>query len=359
MTLNKTKIASAVVLASTLVSAPTFAQELSEVEVTVGGFTRVDYSNGDRYSDRQGEDQLGISRAALAVTAKHENVTGVFVAGTEVLTNDNETTDGNIDIKDAYLVLEKVGGSPVTFSVGAQPLLYGLKPNGYPFDHSLQESIEYGAQGAFAVANQFGPSLIAYADAGDFNFRGGFFDLTPYVSEETDPEAEGASLVDSFFFQVKGENVGNTGLYGVLGYEQLFVTEENDAEQIYSIGLGWKNAAFDISVEYIELENAVVTRNDLISSFLETGIDAEATGDDENYIVIETSYKPTEDVNLYVDYAEASEVLEATTVRVGIDYWTSKHLKLTAEYAQDDLDNVADGEEDSVSSIDFRITLEY
>ena len=357
MTLNKTKIASAIVLASTFVSVSTFAQEISEVEVSVGGFTRIDYGNGDRYPESQGEDQLGVSRAAVVVSAKHENVEGVFVAGTEILSNDDPNTDGNIDIKDAFLVLKEVGGSPVTFSVGAQPLLFGLKPNGYPSDHSLQPSVEYGAGGAFPVANQAGPSIIAYASSGDFTFRGGVFELSPYTT--TIPDEDGSTITDNFFFQVKGENVGNTGLYGVLGYESVFVTPENDGEQIYTIGLGWKNDVFDVSLEYIELEAATAFDRSVVVPIIEGLGDGELDGDDENYLIFETSVKASEDLSFYFDYAEASELLELTTVRVGVDYWTSKYVKLSAEYAQDEFDNVAPGLQDDFSSVDFRITLEY
>jgi hypothetical protein len=55
-----------------------------EIDLSIGGFIRADYGNGDHYPDSQGNDRLGVTKAALAVTSTYQNVKGVFVIGTEV-----------------------------------------------------------------------------------------------------------------------------------------------------------------------------------------------------------------------------------------------------------------------------------
>lgn len=119
------------------------------VVVGVGGFIHADYDTGDRFSNLVGKDVLGISNAALAITPTTEGIKGVFVIGTTALTDGNINPDhnGQVGIKDAYIIVgynKEVGFS---FSAGAQPLLFGLKPNGYPGDSSLQGNIDYDAAG--------------------------------------------------------------------------------------------------------------------------------------------------------------------------------------------------------------------
>ncbi len=342
MWISKKSLSSAVIIASTLVSVNSFAQD-DTVEVKVGGFIRADYGDGDRYSEEQGEDRLGVSKAALAAQSTYKNVTGVLVFGTEILTDGDDNADGNVDVKDAFIVLNNVGDSVVSFSVGAQPLLFGLKPEGYPGDHSIQASIEYGAGGLFAVANQAGPSIISWADFGDFTLRGGVFDLNSNYDDVTFAEFgdDGPSVSDNFFLQLRGTNIGGTGIYGVIGAESVFVDPQNDGETITTIGLGWSNSVIDVSAEYVQLDETIIQAG---------GFDID---DDETYLILEASVKATDKLSFYADYSEADEV-EFETIRVGVDYLYNKFTVFSAEYSQDEFDGG-----DDIDSIDFRIALKY
>lgn len=257
----------------------------------------------------------------------------------------DDQNDGNIDIKDAFIVFKNLGDSQVNISVGAQPLLFGLKPAGYPGDHSLQASIEYGAGGLLQVSNQAGPAIIASADVGDVNIRGGFFEMAPYtVSEDED----GASLTDSFFIQAKSDNLAETGIYAVAGLERLFLNEDNDGELIITLGAGWKNEQFDVSVEYFSLDDGAAYKNFFALS------DDIAT-EDETYWVIETSLQANEALKLYADYSQATEI-EFSTYRLGLNYQYNRYVVFSAEYAKDELDSEFDVDADS---FDFRVELSY
>ena len=324
---------------------------LEEVETKVGGFIRADYGYGDRYPVSQGEDRLGVSKAALAVNTNYDGVKGVLVFGTEITTEEDATTDGDVDVKDAFIVLENIGNSGINFSVGAQPLLFGLKPNGYPGDRSLQGSLEYGAQGLFAVSMQAGPSVIFNADLiNGVNLRAGVFDRNSY-----DPDIEiedGASLIDSGFVQISLTDLFGTGIYGVVGGESLFLDLENDAEGIVTLGLGWTNDWFDFSTEVVGLQDTII-ENQLENSRGLT-LDLE---EDEIYTIVEASIKPTKSTQLYADYSSARE-LELDTTRVGLHYNMNKHTLLTAEFSRD---GFGEGEiqDEDITSVDFRIELSY
>lgn len=308
---------------------------VEELDISIGGFIRADYGNGDRYPENQGEDRLGITRAALAATATYENVKGVFVVGTEVTSEADANTDGNVDIKDAFIVISELGGSPFNLSVGAQPLLFGLKPNGYPADHTIQASVEYGAGGGLAVANQAGPSIIVDANFGAVNIRGGFFDVDSETSVTLSDN--GSALTDNFFVQAYFSDIAGSGVYGVAGVETIYVDEVNDAESITSIGLGWKNDVFDLSAEYITLDETI-----------------NGTVDEETYTVVEAAFKVTKALNFYFDYSTA-DVAEFDTIRTGLNYDYNKHTVFTIEYSQDNFELSAN----DVDSVDLRIAINF
>jgi hypothetical protein len=326
-----------------VVSPPPLEQagESGKIYVSVGGFIRADAGFGDRYGDAHEDDSLSISRAAMAVTAKYQNVEGVFVLGTELSTRNKNDEDGNIDIKDAFIVVKDFGMNGFDLSVGAQPLLFGLKPNGYPSDHSLRGSIEYGGAGAFAVAEQAGPSIIGnweYAEGSSLRF--GFFDQRDYLNSSTVPayeSDEGSAINDNFFIQWRSNDLFDSGVYASLGYELRYVGDTvNDSEDISFIGLGWKNGAIDFSLEFVDLDKAF-----------------NGTADDESYFIAESSWQATEKMSLYLDYAQADE-LDVETYRFGLDYDYNQHTKFSVEFTHDDLAHLEDE-----SSVDFRMTLSY
>lgn len=304
------------------------------MDISVGGFIRVDAGAGDRYGDATGEDRLGVSKAAVAVTAKSGPIKGVFVLGTELTTEQDETTDGDIDTKDAFIV---VGGDIFNVSAGAQPLLFGLKPAGYPGDHSIQASVEYGAGGTLATSNQAGPSIIANLSL----FQGGSLRLGVFDSQDYTPAGDvedatdGSSLGDNGFIQFRADDIGGTGIYGVLGYESRYVGDAVDSsEPIATAGIGWKNSVVDVSAEWFSLDQMI------------TG-----TADDEEYLVIESAFTIGDWV-VYLDYSEA-DIQEIETIIAGLNYHYSKHFTFTVEISQDEIVGVES------ESVDLRLTLNY
>ena len=305
----------------------------NSLKVDINGFLRVDYSNGDRYPEAEGEDRLGVSKAALAVTAKGDDVEAVFVVGTELFTVDGGSDDGNVDIKDAFIVLHNVFVPGGKLKFGAQPLLFGLKPNGYPGDRSLQGSIEYGAGGAVAVSNQAGPAVIANIPFNkNFTLDFGLFDgSSPGAPTDTD----GSSITNNFFVQLRVNDLD--GLYAVAGYESVFLPTTRDNSAILDVGIGYKMGDFDASLEWISLES-----------------DITGTVEDEAYIVAEFSYTLPNKSMVYFDHSSASE-LDVNAMRLGIHHMHGKHVKLSAEISDESSDNPAL----ESSSVDFRIELTY
>lgn len=317
-------------------SAVVFSEDMSiPMDVDIGGFIRGDIGFGDRYTEAAGEDRIGVSKAALVTVAKSGDVKGVFVIGTEVTSELLGTTNGNVDIKDAFIVW---GDDKLNFSLGAQPLLFGLKPEGYPGDHSIQASVEYGAGGAFAVSNQAGPSAIVnWSYNEDNSLRAGVFDSKSYAPAGFLQDAEdGSSLVDNVVLQWRSSNIASSGVYAVIGLESVYVGGNvNDTGNVSTLGVGWKNSQIDLSFEYFALDDIV-----------------QGTVEDEQFLVIEAMYIADEKWKLYLDYSEA-DILEIETVRLGLNYDYSHNLMLSAEMAQDDVAG------ESVDSFDFRLTLSY
>jgi hypothetical protein len=311
----------------------------SKPKITFGGFIRGDYGSGERYPEARGEDQLGVSKAAFAATAQYEDIKGVFVVGTERLTDGGASNDGNVDIKDAFIVIGADKTQGFTFSVGAQALLFGLKPNGYPGDRSLQPSLEYGGGGGFAVSNQAGPSLIGtFHFNQDASLRFGAFDLDADNTTNL-PPTDGSKLSDNLFVQLRLGNLFNSGMYATVGAEQLYVGgATNDSKTIAAAGIGIKQGMFDASIELTNLENSIV-----------------GTTDDEQYVVAELTYEPNSQWLIYTDYAQAKEI-DTDTLRIGTHHQYNKYLTFSGEYSKDmiDLPGASD-----VDSVDFRITVSF
>jgi hypothetical protein len=308
--------------------------------VSIGGFIRAEYGAGDRYPEARGEDRLGVSKAALAVTAEREDIRGVFVAGTERLTDGNPDNNGDIDIKDVFIVIGANQERGWSGSFGVQPLLIGLKPNGYPGDRSLQPSIEYGGAGAFAVSNQAGPSLIGtYKFNPTMSLRFGAFDLDADNTGSAIPPDEGSKLIDNLFVQWRGDQLFGSPLYASVSLERIYVGGfVDDSQTIATAGVGYRSGMFDVSLELIRLDQEIV-----------------GAADDESYVVAEFTFNPNERWTAYADVAQADE-LDAMTYRVGAVYQLRKFLSLSLELSNDDFDTPGF---DDADSVDLRLTFTY
>lgn len=311
---------------------PALAQStmsISNVPLTLGwsGFIRADYGDGSRYPVADGEDVLGISKSFLVLTANTEDIQAVLDFGASVLTdaNVNPNDNGQVGVKDAFIVIGAGKATGFSFSAGAQPLLFGLKPNGYPGDSSLVPNIDYGVDGAFAVSQQAGPSLIGdYKFTPDESLHFGAFDLAQSnaISGFT-LATNGSKLKDNLFLLWRGNHLLNTGAYATAGAERTYVGsaggEVVDRDRpIFSAGVGFKQGPVDVSVEYIHLDSAIVNT---------------ATG--ERYIRAAASVQPADQWIVYADYSNGHE-LGASTYRIGASWQFRTHLAFTVEYAKDD-----------------------
>jgi hypothetical protein len=322
-------LASAAALADTKVSVDDVP-----VNLAFSGFIRADYGNGDRYSAADGEDRLGVTKALLLLSASTEDIQAILDFGGTALTDSNVAPangGNNVGIKDAFIVIGAGKATGFSFSAGAQPLLFGLKPNGYPSDSSLQTNIDYGADGAFAVSQQAGPALIGtYGFTPDVSVRFGAFDLAESNAvNATTPATNGSKLKDNLFVLLRGNNLGGTGVYGTVGAERIYVGASgalvglssgpvvDTGKAIYSAGIGLKQSIFDVSVEYIHLDAAIVN-----------------TQSDEHYIRAHAQVTPVTGWTAYADYSNGHE-LGASTYRIGGNWQFRRHLALTVEYSKD------------------------
>jgi len=302
------------------------------ISLDFSGFIRADYGNGDRYAVADGEDRLGFTKSLLLLSAKTEDIEAILDFGATALTDSSlAPNNGNVGVKDAFIVIGAGKTTGFTFSAGAQPLLFGLKPNGYPGDSSLQPNIDYGSDGGFAVSQQAGPSLIGvYKFTPDVSLRFGAFDLVENNALNGFTTAtNGSKLKDNLFILARGANLGGTGVYATAGAERIYVgaagallglpgSQVVDASKnIFSAGIGWTQSIFDVSVEYIHLDAAIVD-----------------TQSDEHYIRACASVKPAPGWTAYVDYSNGHE-LGASTYRIGGNWQFRRHLGLTVEYSKD------------------------
>lgn len=335
-------------LTALLFSGSVLADGHSKGEVTPFGYVNVEYGAGSRYDNTtkvEGEDRIGAQQYNTGAIAKYENMTFFGAIGGTGLSNDNNA-DGAITITDAFIMLDNIKGSNFSLSMGLQPLLFGLKPNGFPGDHTLQASVEYGGGGGFNASQQAEGSIIGhYAINDSMKLSVGLFD-----EDENDNDVaanKGSSLIDNYFVSLRATNVANTGLYGFLGYENRYVgavgtTNIDSSKPIIDVGVGYKMGMFDFSLEYISLDQ------DLVNS-----TQGSALTSDESYIVAELMVN-WEDCGFYVDYGNAAEA-ETTTIRVGMTHKFHKHLMAQVEWSQDDL--LVDTSD--VESIDFRLKAHF
>ncbi|WDE12616.1 hypothetical protein [Thalassomonas haliotis] len=318
----------------------TQVKEDSEFSFKLGRFIRADVGHGDRYGNGHGDDRLGITKAAVAIISEYENIKGVFVVGTEITSLDDPNEDGDVDIKDAFIVIQDFGWQGFDVTMGAQPLLIGLKPEGYPGDHSIQGSIEYGAGDAFAFSNQAGPALTAdwrYSDTQ--RIRLGVFDQKDYFNSgsiDVTLAEEGSDFSDNYYLQWTGSDLLGSGFYANLVYESRYIGGMiNNNEDIWGAGLGWQQGPLDLSLEYVSLDKAF-----------------NATLDDESYLIAESSYSVNENASIYFDYSEADE-LDIKTYRLGMDYQYNAHTTFSVEYNEDDMPG------EDLGSLDLRVNLHY
>jgi len=322
-------LASTATLADTTVSVDDYP-----VDLAWSGFIRADYGNGNRYAAADGEDRLGVTKALLLLTASTQDLQAILDFGGTALSDSNVVPangGNNVGIKDAFVVVGADKTSGFSFSAGAQPLLFGLKPNGYPSDSSLQANIDYGADGAFAVSQQAGPALIGtYRFTPDLSMRFGTFDLAESNAvNATTPATNGSKLKDNLFVLLRANHLGGSGFYGTVGAERIYVGASgalvgsssgpvvDTGKAIYSAGAGFKQSLFDVSVEYIHLDKAITH-----------------TRSDERYVRAHAEVHPAVDWTAYADYSKGEE-LGASTYRIGGNWQFRRHLGLTVEYSKD------------------------
>jgi hypothetical protein len=297
------------------------------VNLAFSGFVRADFGAGDRYPTAYGEERFGSSKDLLLLSATTEDVQAILDFGGTIF-NDG-VDNGSAGIKDAFIIVGAAKKTGFSFSVGAQPLLFGLRPNGYPGDSSLQANIDYGADGGFAVSQQAGPSIIFnYKFTPDESLRFGAFDLAESNSANVTQATDGSKIKDNLFLLWRGNNIANTGLFATVGAERIYVglaggpiggtgPYVDATKAIYSAGVGYKNQFIDASVEYIHLDGAIVN-----------------TESDERYVRAHVDVSPAPHWTAYADYSNGHE-LGASTYRIGGIWQFRKHLGFTAEYSKD------------------------
>jgi hypothetical protein len=322
-------IAAACGLASNLALADaTVTVDDVPVNLAFSGFVRADFGTGNRYPVADGEQRFGSSKNLLLLSATTEDVQAILDFGGTIF-NDG-VNNGSVGIKDAFIVVGANNKTGFSFSVGAQPLLFGLHPNGYPSDSSLQANIDYGADGGFAVSQQAGPSIIGnYRFTPDESLRFGAFALAESNSVNVTTATNGSKIADNLFLLWRGNHLGNTGLYATAGFERIYVGVAggplgnvggpviDTSKTIYSAGAGFKNDLVDVSLEYIHLDATIAN-----------------TANDERYLRAHVAVTPAPQWTAYADYSDGHE-LGATTYRIGGKWQFRRHLALTAEYSKD------------------------
>lgn len=313
-------------------------------EYSIGGWIRADYGSGDRYPEEDGEDRLGVSQAALLGKWMHKNVEGILLLGGTNLTADDTDGDGDIGIKDAFIIWKEIGGSDFRLSAGVQPLFFGLKSNGFPGDRSLQPSLEFGGGGGFAVSQQAGPSVLLHYDATEsLTITGGVFDTSSSTAEYFRNTGlgriDGSSIDSNYILQVKLDpHRGDHGFYLFAGIAGRYIGDEIDStKSILDFGFGYKHRRFDISIEAIQLDEAFLR-----------------TADDEIYAIAELTVFATERLRFYFDYAMADET-EIETLRAGFKFDILPKLTFIGEFSDDDFGPGFD----SVSSGDIRLEFSF
>ena len=202
------------------------------------------------------------------------------------------------------------------------------------------------------MSQQAAPAIVyQYAPGSSFSFKAGAFDTSSstvdYQLATGLGPVEGSSLSDNYFADLRW-GTGGQGLYGYFGWEQRYIGGAiNDSNDILDVGVGWANSMVDVSVEYIDLDQAFF-------GFTE----------DETYTIVEVTLHLSQRVDLYADYGEA-DVGDRETTRFGLIYNINAATALQAEYSEDAFgrtaiflpERVLPGQD--VDSIDFRLSFSF
>ncbi len=125
-------------------------------DIDIFGWINAEYgrsSSPETIGDSKGKDRLGIQQSALGLRVSKDKYKGVIAIGGDNLSN-GDGDGSNYAIRDAFIVYDNTEEGNFKFSVGAQPILFGLKPNGFPQDRSIRGSVEYGGAGGFNIGFQ-------------------------------------------------------------------------------------------------------------------------------------------------------------------------------------------------------------
>jgi len=313
------------------------ADDMSDVKLNVGGFIWGDVGFGDRY-DGSDDDQVNIEKAAVSVSPEYKNTRASIMFGVDNILSDDPGSNGSnddIEAVEAFVgIYWDLAGGKLDLTVGKQGLLFGLKPNGWVGDHSVNQGLEYGSGNGAAgpginVSGQVQTSVIVDWSLDEnsndsWSVRAGLFDGTGDTS-----------MTDNWFIQGRTDNLLGTGVYGNVGYEQVDVG--GSSEGIISIGAGMVIAKFDLSLEYQGIDQAIA-----------------GTAGDETQIIAEAMWNYNEDWSFYLDYATSDE-LDFDTTRLGAVWDYNEHFYFQLEYANDSSNiNALD-----VNSIDLRLAFTF
>src|SRR5262249_24950298 len=153
------------------------------------------------------------------------------------------------------------------------------------------------------------------------------------------PPTDGSKLSDNLFVLWRADDLVVPGLYASAGAESIYVGGAvNDNHRIFSVGVGYKQPLFDISVEYIGLDREIV-----------------AAADDEHYVVAEATIYPAPKWTAYFDYSRGQEI-DVDTYRLGASYQWYKYVAVSLEYSKDKFGAAGVS---NVSSVDARLTFSY
>ena len=319
-------------------------------DLNISGYIRAEYGDGDRYPAEKGGDSFDVSQISVGLTAIYENLEAfVNLGATNVLEERSPSSD--VFVTDAFITWK--GGASGNLIAGLQPILFGLKPAGFAGDRSIQAGLEYGGAGGFAVSQQAAPAIVyQYGPGTTFSIKAGAFDTSSstvdYQLATGLGPIDGSSLSDNFFFDLRFGQAGTGGLYGYAGWEDRYIGGAvNEARDIVDIGVGWSNSKIDISVEYIDLDQAFF-----------------GLTESETYTIAEATFHLSQRVNLYFDLGEA-DVTDRETTRYGLVYAINPAAALQIEFSKDEFgsratllpEGVVAGQD--IDSVDFRLSFSF
>jgi len=322
-----------------LFAAPTLADShmksvSSEVDVSLSGWARFEYGIGDeRYGEGNGDDTFGVSKAALETHASYGDFELTTVLGTTIMSTED---DDDLEFKEIYMDWNGLGGSSVDMTIGIQPLMFGLKPNGYPGDRTIQPSLEYGGAGGMAISNQDGAILAFDVPVGPLGLELAVFDTDASTNDGALVGGDGSSLWDNWMAQLRYDGGDDNGFYASAGIEGLYSGDTDDTETLWAAGVGYTCEFADLSAEYIGISEELA-----------------GTADDETYVVVELTVNAMDDTRIIVDWATADEA-DVDTLRAGVHYDINDHVVAMLEWSNDDFDTGED-----VSSVDGRLTFMF